>query len=91
MLSDIEIAQNAKIKPITEIAEQAGIDPDRIILEDRSYSTLQNLQNSRMLIEGRGDDPETAAAVVQEASETGGALMLLLMIRRGGDVLAGGS
>ena len=30
MLTDIEIAQNAKIKPITEIAEQAGIDPDKL-------------------------------------------------------------
>ena len=30
MLSDIEIAQSAKIKPIAEIAEQAGIDPDKL-------------------------------------------------------------
>ena len=32
MLSDIEIAQNAKIKPITEIAKAAGIDPDKLDL-----------------------------------------------------------
>ena len=30
MLSDIEIAQSAKIKPIAEVAEQAGIDPDKL-------------------------------------------------------------
>ena len=32
MLSDIQIAQNAKIKPITEIAASAGIDPDKLDL-----------------------------------------------------------
>ena len=32
MLSDIEIAQSAKIKPITEVAKQAGIDPDKLEL-----------------------------------------------------------
>ena len=32
MLSDIQIAQNAKIKPITEIAVSAGIDPDKLDL-----------------------------------------------------------
>nr|AHF25105.1 formate-tetrahydrofolate ligase [uncultured bacterium Contig1552] len=32
MLSDIQIAQNAKIKPITEVAVSAGIDPDKLDL-----------------------------------------------------------
>ena len=32
MLSDIQIAQNAKIKPITEVAASAGIDPDKLDL-----------------------------------------------------------
>ena len=40
MLSDIEIAQNAKIKPITEIAKQAGIDPDRLDLYGKYKAKL---------------------------------------------------
>ena len=40
MLSDIEIAQNAKIKPITEIAEQAGIDPDKLDLYGKYKAKL---------------------------------------------------
>ena len=40
MLSDIEIAQNAKIRPITEIASQAGIDPDRLDLYGKYKAKL---------------------------------------------------
>ena len=40
MLTDIEIAQNAKIKPITEIAEQAGIDPDKLDLYGKYKAKL---------------------------------------------------
>lgn len=40
MLSDIEIAQSAKIKPITEIAEQAGIDPDKLELYGKYKAKL---------------------------------------------------
>ena len=40
MLSDIEIAQNAKIKPITEIAAQAGIDPDKLDLYGKYKAKL---------------------------------------------------
>lgn len=40
MLSDIEIAQNAKIKPITEIAESAGIDPDKLDLYGKYKAKL---------------------------------------------------
>ena len=40
MLSDIEIAQNAKIKPITEIAQQAGIDPDKLDLYGKYKAKL---------------------------------------------------
>ena len=35
MLSDIQIAQNAKIKPITEVAASAGIDPEKLDLDRR--------------------------------------------------------
>ncbi len=42
----------------------SGIDPDRIILEDRSYSTLQNLQNSRMLIEKEGRNADECSIVI---------------------------
>ena len=41
-----------------------GIDPERIILEDQSYSTLQNLQNSRKLIEKEGDNVEDCSIVI---------------------------
>ena len=40
MLSDIEIAQNAKIKPITEIAKTAGIDPDKLDLYGKYKAKL---------------------------------------------------
>jgi len=40
MLSDIEIAQSAKIKPVTEIAEQAGIDPDKLELYGKYKAKL---------------------------------------------------
>ncbi|MCR4702304.1 MAG: formate--tetrahydrofolate ligase [Saccharofermentans sp.] len=40
MLSDIEIAQNAKIKPITDIASQAGIDPDKLDLYGKYKAKL---------------------------------------------------
>ena len=41
-----------------------GIDGSRIISEDKSGSTLENLENSFAIIRLRGDDPNTAAAVV---------------------------
>ena len=41
-----------------------GIDAERIILEDQSYSTLQNLQNSRKLIEKEGRTAEDCSIVV---------------------------
>lgn len=40
MLSDIEIAQNAKIKPIIEIAKTAGIDPDKLDLYGKYKAKL---------------------------------------------------
>ena len=40
MLSDIEIAQSAKIKPITEVAEQAGIDPEKLELYGKYKAKL---------------------------------------------------
>ena len=32
MLSDIEIAQSAKINPVTKVAEELGIDTDKLEL-----------------------------------------------------------
>lgn len=40
MLSDIEIAQNAKMKPITEVATEAGIDSDRLELYGKAKAKL---------------------------------------------------
>ena len=34
MLTDLEIAQKAEIKPITEIAKELGIDEDNIYCSD---------------------------------------------------------
>ena len=45
MLSDIEIAQSAKIKPIAEIAEQAGIDPDKLEFYGK-YKTRRRRQDN---------------------------------------------
>ena len=41
-----------------------GIDSDRIILEDQSYTTLQNLQNSRKLIEKESRNAEDCSIVI---------------------------
>ena len=40
MLSDIEIAQNAKIKPVTDVAEGLGIDTDRLELYGKYKAKL---------------------------------------------------
>jgi uncharacterized SAM-binding protein YcdF (DUF218 family) len=45
-----------------------GIPEARILYEDRSTNTQENIENSRMLIEGRGDDPETAKIIIVSAS-----------------------
>ena len=41
-----------------------GADTSRIILEDKSTSTRENLENSFKIIRDRGDDPTEATAVV---------------------------
>ena len=41
-LSDIEIAQSTKLRPITEIAEKAGIDPEHIELYGRYKAKLDS-------------------------------------------------
>lgn len=41
-----------------------GIDESRLILEDKSTSTLENLENSFALISERGDDPKRSTAIV---------------------------
>ena len=45
-----------------------GIDADRIILEDQSYSTLQNLQNSKKLIEKEGKNIDRSSIVIVSSS-----------------------
>ena len=41
-----------------------GADESRILLEDKSTSTKENLENSFKIIRDRGDDPAKATAVV---------------------------
>ena len=42
--------------------EARGIDPQRIIVEDRATSTWENLENSFALIRGRGGGGRTGTA-----------------------------
>ena len=44
--------------------EARGIDPQRIIVEDRATSTWENLENSFALIRERGGDPDGDCAIV---------------------------
>lgn len=44
--------------------EARGIDPARIIVEDRAASTWENLENSFALIRERGGDPDGNCAIV---------------------------
>ena len=44
--------------------EARGIDPQRIIVEDRATSTWENLENSFALIRGRGGEPDGDCAIV---------------------------
>ena len=41
-----------------------GVDPDRLIKEDRSTTTMENLQNAFAIIERRGDTPDGSIAIV---------------------------
>ncbi len=58
MLSDIEIAQSAKMKPIMEIAQNLGIDPDDVELygkykaklSEALYTKLENQKNGRLIL-----------------------------------------
>ena len=43
-----------------------GIDPERIIMEDRASSTQENLEFSLALLEARGEKPESLAIVSSE-------------------------
>jgi len=43
---------------------EKGIDAERLILEDKSTSTYENLRNSFEIIESMGDTPEGKCAVV---------------------------
>ncbi len=45
---------------------QNGIDASRIIPEDKSTSTRENLENSFDIIRSRGGDPNTSAVVTSE-------------------------
>lgn len=44
--------------------EAAGIDPARLILEEESTSTYENIRNSLALIEALGEDPHGRLAIV---------------------------
>lgn len=45
-----------------------GIEEERILLEDQSYSTLQNLQNAKQMIEEQGQSPEDCSIVIVSSS-----------------------
>lgn len=61
-------------EPVTEASAardylvNRGIPSSRIITEDRSTNTVENIENSRMIIEGRGDDPEGCRIIIVSAS-----------------------
>ena len=44
-----------------------GVEPQRIIMEDRSTSTMENLQNSFAIIRSLGDDPNGNVAIVSSS------------------------
>jgi len=44
-----------------------GFPEERILLEDKSYSTLQNIENAREIIKEKGNDPEEAKIVIVSA------------------------
>ncbi|MBE6845362.1 MAG: formate--tetrahydrofolate ligase [Ruminococcus sp.] len=58
MLTDIEIAQNAKMKPIIEIARKLGIDDDDVELygkykaklSEQLYTKLENKENGKLIL-----------------------------------------
>ena len=58
MLSDIEIAQNAQMKPIMEIANNLGIDPDDVELygkykaklSEQLYTKLENKEDGKLVL-----------------------------------------
>ena len=58
MLSDIEIAQNAVMKPITEIASELGINEEYIEpygrykakLSEKLYSELENKPDGKLIL-----------------------------------------
>ena len=58
MLTDIEIAQNAKMKPIIEIAHKLGIDDDDVELygkykaklSEQLYTKLENKENGKLIL-----------------------------------------
>lgn len=52
----------SEAEAMAEYMKEHGIPADRILLEDRSTTTLENLQNSKALIDSRG--PENYIALV---------------------------
>ena len=45
----------------------AGIDPERIICEDKATSTMENLEFSFDIIRERGDEPDGSVAIVSSS------------------------
>ena len=54
MLSDIEIAQNAKISPVTKVAEELGIDTDKLELYGKYKAKLSNDYLNKMEANPKG-------------------------------------
>ncbi|MGN1481224.1 formate--tetrahydrofolate ligase [Porcipelethomonas sp.] len=58
MLSDIEIAQNAQMKPIMEIAQEMGVAPEDVELyghykaklSEQLYKKLENKENGKLIL-----------------------------------------
>ena len=44
-----------------------GVDPARLIIEDKATSTEENLQNAFAIIRARGDEPQGKVAIVSSA------------------------
>lgn len=53
----------AEAEAMREYAVERGVDPDRILVEDRAWNTIGNAYFTRRLLEDRGIDAETIRVV----------------------------
>ena len=49
---------------MAEMLQQMGIDPSRILLEDKATSTDENIRFSAAIIRARGDEPDGGMAII---------------------------